>query len=76
MNGDSSVNHNAATGNGGGIYNLGSVTLSDSSSVTRNTASGEGGGIYSDKSEGATLAFGIGWSGTVSRNEPDDMFFA
>ena len=67
---------------GGGIYSgkrvegqADSVILNDSSSVTRNTAGGDGGGIYSEKSGGATLTFGIGWMGSVSGNEPDDIFF-
>jgi hypothetical protein len=82
LNGSSSVSRNEAAGDGGGIYSgkteehlADSVILNDSSSVTRNTAGGEGGGIYSDKSGGATLTFGIGWTGSVSRNEPDDIFF-
>ena len=82
LNGSSSVSRNEAAGNGGGIYSgktlehqADSVILNDSSSVTRNTAGGEGGGIYSDKSGGATLTFGIGWMGSVSGNEPDDIFF-
>jgi predicted outer membrane repeat protein len=81
FNGSSSVSRNEAAGDGGGIYSgqavegrADSVILTDASSVTRNTASGEGGGIYSKKSEGATLTFGMGWTGTVSRNEPDDIF--
>jgi predicted outer membrane repeat protein len=82
LNGSSSVNRNEAAGDGGGIYSgqavdgrADSVILNDSSSVTRNTASGEGGGIYSKKSEGATLTFGTGWMGSVSGNEPDNIFF-
>jgi hypothetical protein len=72
-----------AAGGGGGIYSgqafggrIDSVRLNDSSSVTQNTAGGEGGGIFSFKSKGATLTFGLGWNGTVSGNEPDDIFYA
>jgi predicted outer membrane repeat protein len=82
LNGSSSVSRNEAAGDGGGIYSgktlerqADSVILNDSSSVTQNTAGGDGGGIYSDKSGGATLTFGIGWMGSVSGNEPDDLFF-
>jgi predicted outer membrane repeat protein len=82
LNGSSSVSRNEAAGDGGGIYSgktlerqADSVRLNDSSSVTQNTAGGEGGGIYSEKSGGATLTFGIGWMGSVSGNEPDDIFF-
>jgi predicted outer membrane repeat protein len=81
LNGASSVSRNEAAGDGGGIYSgktlerqADSVRLNDSSSVTRNTAGGDGGGIYSEKSGGATLTFGTGWTGVVSRNEPDDIF--
>ena len=82
LNGSSSVSRNEAAGDGGGIYSgktlerqADSVILNDSSSVTRNTAGGDGGGIYSEKSGGATLTFGMGWMGSVSGNEPDDIFF-
>jgi predicted outer membrane repeat protein len=82
LNGSSSVSRNEAAGDGGGIYSgkilerqADSVILNDSSSVTRNTAGGEGGGIYSEKSGRATLTFGIGWTGSVSRNVPEDIFF-
>jgi predicted outer membrane repeat protein len=82
LNGSSSVSRNEAVGDGGGIDSgktlerqADSVILNDSSSVTQNTARGEGGGIYSEKSAGATLTFGIGWMGSVSGNEPDDIFF-
>jgi predicted outer membrane repeat protein len=76
LTGSSSVSENTAARDGGGIYSGESdaVRLSDLSSVTQNTAS-EGGGIYSEKSNGATLTFGIGWMGSVSGNEPDDIFF-
>jgi Chlamydia polymorphic membrane protein (Chlamydia_PMP) repeat len=76
LNGDSSVNQNTVSGNGGGIYNLGSVILNGESSVRRNKASEHGGGIYNDETEGATISYGIGWSGTVSGNSPDDIFNA
>ena len=76
LNGESSVNRNAASGNGGGIYNLGSVVLSGESSVTRNKASEHGGGIFNDQTEGATISHGVGWTGMVSNNEPDDIFNA
>jgi hypothetical protein len=33
-----------------------------------------GGGVYNKKTEGATITFGVGWSGTVSGNTPDDIF--
>jgi predicted outer membrane repeat protein len=74
LNGSSSVGHNTASGNGGGVYNEGVVKLNDSASVTHNTAFGKGGGIYNHQTVEATIAYGIGWSGTVSRNKPDDIF--
>jgi hypothetical protein len=61
-------------GDGGGIDNQGSLTLNGASSVTENMASEHGGGIYNDESGGATITYGVGWSGTVSGNEPDDIF--
>jgi predicted outer membrane repeat protein len=77
LDGSSSVSQNTATRDGGGIYSAkpDAVSLNDSSSVTQNTASSEGGGIYSEKSKGATLTFGMGWMGSVTGNEPDDIFF-
>jgi predicted outer membrane repeat protein len=76
LDGESSVSQNVASGNGGGIYNKRELVLSGSSSVTENKASGHGGGIYNVKSEGGTINFGKGWSGTVSGNTPDDIFNA
>jgi hypothetical protein len=75
LNGSSSVSRNTASSHGGGIYleGIGSVTLNDSSSVSRNVASSHGGGIYLS-SFGSLISFGTGWSGTVSRNKPDDIF--
>lgn len=75
---DSTVRENTAK-DGGGIYNEGggrhgSVTFNGSSSVTGNTAAEHGGGIFNDQTHGATITFGIGWSGTVSGNKPDDIF--
>ena len=73
LNDSSSVTGNTAFGSGGGIYNgNGELTLNNSASVTRNEASLHGGGIYN--AFGATLSFGAGWAGTVSRNDPDDIF--
>jgi predicted outer membrane repeat protein len=69
---DSNISGNASSGNGGGIYNLGPLVLSGESSVTRNKASEHGGGIYNGGP--ATITEGVGWSGTVSLNEPDDIF--
>jgi predicted outer membrane repeat protein len=76
LNNSSSMSRNKASGDGGGIYNGRKcfTLLNGSSSVSRNTASGEGGGIYNEEGEGATISFGIGWNGTVSRNIPDDIF--
>jgi sorbitol-specific phosphotransferase system component IIA len=83
LNDSSSVSRNTASGNGGGIYNVpyaagfsqsGSVTFNGESSVSRNTASGQGGGIFNLVSKGATISYGTGWSGAVSRNEPDNIF--
>jgi hypothetical protein len=48
--------------------------LNGSSSVTDNTAAEQGGGIYNYESSGATITYGIGWTGTVSGNKPDDIF--
>ncbi len=60
--------YNAAFGNLDGPY-AGSVTFCGSSSVSGNTASVEGGGIFS----AGTIIYGIGWTGTVSANIPDDI---
>jgi hypothetical protein len=60
---------------GGGIFNPGSVALNGSSSVTGNRAPVHGGGIFNSKrSGGGTVSYGIGWTGTVSGNIPDDIF--
>ena len=61
-------------GDGGGIYNARLLTLDGSSSVTGNTADDHGGGIYNLASQGATITYGVGWTGTVSGNTPDDIF--
>lgn len=74
LNGSSSVSRNTASGNGGGIYNENTLMLNDSSSVTQNVASGKGGGIFN--APRATLTFGTGWNGTISRNIPDNIFNA
>jgi predicted outer membrane repeat protein len=88
LNGSTSVSGNTAAKNGGGIYNgsaypnheleqvtkPGHLTLNGSSSVTRNTASEHGGGIYNEESKGATIAFGSEFTGTISRNIPDNIF--
>ena len=53
MNDSSSVSGNTAIANGGGILNIGRMTMNDSSSVSGNTADGDndragaGGGIWS-----------------------------
>jgi hypothetical protein len=72
---NSDVARNAA-GYGGGVENgyLGSLRLNGSSSVTENTATEHGGGIYNNQTGRATITYGIGWSGTVSGNKPDDIF--
>jgi hypothetical protein len=72
---NSTVEHNRAE-YGGGIENghLGSLRLSGSSSVTENTATEHGGGVYNNQTGGATITYGVGWSGTVSGNKPDDIF--
>jgi hypothetical protein len=59
---------------GGGIVNNASLMLNGSSSVSDNTAAEQGGGIYNYESSGAMITYGIGWTGTVSRNKPDDIF--
>jgi predicted outer membrane repeat protein len=46
--------------------------LNGSSSVSENTASEHGGGIFN--TQGATISYGTGWTGTVSGNIPDDIF--
>jgi predicted outer membrane repeat protein len=61
-------------GLGGGIIDFESLTLNGSSSVIDNEAAEHGGGIYSHETGGATITDGIGWSGTVSGNKPDDIF--
>jgi hypothetical protein len=78
---DSDVTGNTAEGSGGfvpafggGIVNNASLALNGSSSVTDNTAAEQGGGIYNYQSSGATITYGIGWTGTVSGNKPDDIF--
>ncbi len=58
--------------NGGGINNQGALALNGSSSVSENTASEHGGGIFN--TQGATISYGTGWTGTVSGNIPDDIF--
>jgi hypothetical protein len=75
-------------GYGGGIYNVtGSpfhgpeepkplLTLNGSSSVFENTAAKQGGGIYNNQTGGATITFGSKWTGSVSGNEPDNIFNA
>ncbi len=77
---DSTVSGNTAE-KGGGIDNgvfegidAASLTLSGSSSVTKNKASivGSGGGIYNLENDGAKIIEELGWSGTVSENEPDN----
>ncbi len=40
---DSSISNNTATSQGGGVYNVGSLTLQDNSSISGNTASSGGG---------------------------------
>jgi hypothetical protein len=70
---NSDISGNTAE-DGGGIYNGAALTLSGSSSVTGNKASVQGGGIYENQTEGGTIAYAKGWSGTVSGNEPDDIF--
>jgi hypothetical protein len=51
--------------------------LNGEASVRRNKASEHGGGIYDSQSKGAEkIIHGSGWSGTVSANEPDDIFSA
>jgi hypothetical protein len=80
LNGSSAVSRNTAAGDGGGIYDVGVVTLNSSSSVSRNTASAHGGGIYLAKaypqpySPLGEVHYGPDWSGTVSRNIPDNIF--
>jgi hypothetical protein len=61
-------------GLGGGIIDFESLTLNGSSSVIDNEAAEHGGGIYNHETGGATITDGIGWSGTVSGNKPDDIF--
>ncbi len=70
--GDSTVQGNTSR-LGGGIYNSAALTLAGSSSVTENKASESGGGIFDDQSEGATIRY-VRWSGTISDNEPDNIF--
>jgi predicted outer membrane repeat protein len=71
---DTSVDHNTASGNGGGIYNSGysgTAALNlDNSDVTSNTVTGNGGGIYNDGAGGtATVTFANTTNGTgVSKN--------
>jgi hypothetical protein len=60
---------------GGGLFNAGSVALNGSASVTGNTAPVHGGGIFNSTRLGrGTVSYGIGWTGTVSGNIPDDIF--
>jgi predicted outer membrane repeat protein len=75
LNDSSSVSGNEAT-KGGGIYNVGPVWLNGESSVTKNKASviGSGGGIYNLKSEGAKIIEEPGFIGTISENEPENIF--
>jgi hypothetical protein len=61
-------------GEGGGIYNAGSLTLAGSSSVIDNAAVFHGGGILNEESAGATLTFAPNWRGVISGNTPDDIF--
>jgi hypothetical protein len=42
--------------------------------VTPNTASEHSGGIYNEESKGATIPFGSEFTGTISRNIPDNIF--
>lgn len=51
----------------------GELTLNHSTVSGGNTASLNGGGIYLSSAE-AFISFGSGWSGTVGRNKPDDIF--
>ena len=51
------------------------VTFNGSSSLTRSEAStpGAGGGIFNNKTGGAAIVFGVGWSETGSDNEPENI---
>jgi hypothetical protein len=81
---NSKVSHNNAEevsegsfdtgGEGGGIYNAGSLTLAGSSSVIENAAISHGGGIFNTESAGATITFASNWRGMISGNTPDDVF--
>jgi hypothetical protein len=48
--------------------------LAGSSSVTENKAVEHGGGIFNAESKGATLSYAPDWRGTISGNQPDDIF--
>ena len=74
LEGTTVVSGNQASGNGGGIYNLGStLTFHDGCAVTGNIAdadtdgSGTGGGIYN---EDGNISVAVG---TVTGNTPDDI---
>ena len=68
----SSIHHNTAGGDGGGMFVSDSeVQLHDASSIHHNTAGGHGGGVFI----GAPLAgFTLHEASTVSDNSPDDIF--
>ena len=68
----STVSNNTANGDGGGIVNDGTVTMSWTSTVHDNTAiQGEGGGIC-NSSRGTLVGAVAGVN--VYNNTPDDIF--
>jgi hypothetical protein len=76
LNASSSVTHNSGE-YGGGIFNeTGTVHFAGAASVTLNRASVHGGGIYNNEGGEATVAYGMGWDGTLSSNQPDDIYNA
>jgi predicted outer membrane repeat protein len=66
LNDDSSVHHNTATGDGGGVWidGLDTLRLSGTSSISRNTAGGNGGGVYS----GVVSEVELSGTSSISRN--------
>jgi hypothetical protein len=67
MNSGSSITDNTGYTNGGGIYNIGTVTMNSGSSITGNTGQDGGGGIYNT----GTIKMN---GGTISDNKPDNVF--
>jgi CSLREA domain-containing protein len=63
---ESTVVHNEAAGDGGGIYGAADVLEIENSTLAHNDAAGRGGGIYSDPDSGTLIN-----NATIARNRAD-----